>query len=107
MGGGKRLSLPKLMKFVPEHIDTYVEPFVGGGAMLFAIKFKRAIINDSNEELINAYRTIRDDVDALIEILKDMPYELEFLRKCVPGTEIKRHFTSVQILNVPHALSIF
>ncbi len=79
--GGKRLSLPKLMKFVPEHIDTYVEPFVGGGAMLFAIKFKRAIINDSNEELINAYRTIRDDVDALIEILRDMPYELEFFKE--------------------------
>lgn len=79
--GGKRRSLPKLMNFVPQHIDTYVEPFVGGGAMLFAIKFKRAIINDSNEELINAYRTIRDDLDGLIEILRDMPYELEFFKK--------------------------
>ncbi len=79
--GGKRRSLPKLMNFVPEHIETYVEPFVGGGAMLFAIKFKRAIINDCNEELINAYRTIRDDLDGLIEILKDMPYELEYFKE--------------------------
>ncbi len=79
--GGKRRSLPKLMTFVPEHIETYVEPFVGGGAMLFALKFKRAIINDSNKELINAYRTIRNDVKGLIEILKDMPYELEYFKQ--------------------------
>ena len=79
--GGKRLSLPKLMSFVPEHIETYVEPFVGGGAMFFAIKFERAIINDSNSELINAYRVIRDDVDGLIEILKEMPYNLEFFKE--------------------------
>ena len=79
--GGKRRSLPRLMKFVPEHISTYVEPFVGGGAMLFALKFDRAVINDSNVELMNAYRVIRDDVDNLIAILKDMPYDLEFFKE--------------------------
>lgn len=79
--GGKRRSLKHLMNYVPEHISTYVEPFVGGGAMLFALKFDRAIINDSNAELINAYCVIRDDVDELIKILKDMPHNLEFFKE--------------------------
>ena len=79
--GGKGRNLKNLFKFVPEHISTYVEPFVGGGAMLFALKFDKAIINDSNSELINAYCIIRDDVNELIRLLKDMPYELEFYKE--------------------------
>ena len=75
--GGKRRSLPVLLSYVPDVVDTYVEPFVGGGAMLFATRFKRAIINDSNEELICAYKAVRDDLEGLKKLLKTFRYDKE------------------------------
>lgn len=75
--GGKRRSVPILLSYVPDVIDTYVEPFVGGGAMLFATRFKKAIINDSNEELICAYKAVRDDLEELKRILKTFRYDKE------------------------------
>ena len=59
--GGKRQIIDKLLKLVPENYDTYYEPFVGGGALLFELSPKKAVINDSNKELMNVYRTIADD----------------------------------------------
>ena len=56
--GGKRQILDKLKKHVPENFDTYYEPFIGGGALLFELSPKKAIINDSNEELMNVYRCL-------------------------------------------------
>ena len=75
--GGKRRSLPVLMSYMPEHIDTYVEPFVGGGAMLFALKFKKAVISDLNPELICAYKAIRDDLEGLKKLLQTFKYDKE------------------------------
>ena len=59
--GGKRQILDKLIKYVPEDFNTYYEPFVGGGALFFELSPKNAVINDSNEELINVYRCIKDE----------------------------------------------
>ena len=57
-------------------ITKYAEPFVGGGAVLFDILSKydleEVYISDINAELINAYQIIRDDIDALIEVLSTM-----------------------------------
>ncbi len=75
--GGKRRSLPKLMRYVPRNISTYVEPFVGGGAMFFALKFKRALINDSNPELMAAYKVLKDKPYELIELLKTFKFDKE------------------------------
>jgi DNA adenine methylase len=75
--GGKRRSLPVLLSYVPEVVDTYVEPFVGGGAMFFALKFKHAIINDCNEELICAYKAIRDNLEELKSVLRTFRNEKE------------------------------
>ena len=50
--GGKRQLLEQIVPRIPEH-NTYYEPFVGGGAVLFRMQPKKAVINDSNEELIN------------------------------------------------------
>ena len=69
--GGKRQLLDVLMKNLPPKFNTYVEPFVGGGALLFELIPKRAIISDTNYELINAYRVIRDNVEELIDSLKN------------------------------------
>ena len=69
--GGKRQLLPEILKYVPRDIERYYEPFIGGGALLFALSPHRAVVGDSNAELINCYRVIRDSVDGLIEALKD------------------------------------
>ena len=67
--GGKRQLLERLMPLFPEIYTTYCEPFIGGGAVLFALQPKKAIINDINSELIGVYRAIKNDVDALIKRL--------------------------------------
>lgn len=71
--GGKRQLLPEILKYLPKNIgkNTYFEPFLGGGALLFELQPKKAIVNDSNGELINCYRVIQNQVEELIEILKD------------------------------------
>ncbi len=75
--GGKRRILNKLLPFVPKNIETYVEPFVGSGAMYFNLTFKKAIINDLNYELICAYKQIRDDVESLQHLLNTFSYDKE------------------------------
>ena len=74
--GGKGQLLKEIEQYYPfadEHITKYAEPFVGGGAVLFDIlskyNLKEIYISDINAELINTYRIIRDDVDALIKML--------------------------------------
>src|SRR5690606_32565984 len=61
-----------------EKFTIYYEPFVGGGAVLFDIQPKRAVINDVNFELMNLYEVIRDNVDLLIEDLKKHKNEKEY-----------------------------
>ena len=57
--GGKRQIIDKLKKYVPDEFNTYYEPFVAGGALLFELSPKNADINDSNKELIKVY--IKDE----------------------------------------------
>jgi len=69
--GGKRQILDKLKQYIPEEFDTYYEPFVGGGALLFELEPKKAVINDSNEELMNVYRVLcnEDKFNKMVRIL--------------------------------------
>ena len=59
--GGKRSIVDKLIALSPKEYGTYYEPFVGGGAMLFELQPKRAVINDLNKELMNVYECIKDE----------------------------------------------
>lgn len=70
--GGKRQIIPVIKDYLPKDLSslTYCEPFVGGGALLFYLQPKNAIINDYNTELINVYRVIKEHVDELIVSLK-------------------------------------
>jgi DNA adenine methylase len=68
--GGKRQLLSQIVPLIPKQFSTYVEPFIGGGAVLFELQPKRAIINDYNEELINVYQTVRDHTEDLIAELE-------------------------------------
>lgn len=56
--GGKRQILDKLKKYIPDEYNTYYEPFIGGGALLFELSPRSAVINDSNAELINVYQVL-------------------------------------------------
>lgn len=70
--GGKREVIKKhLHCLVPKKYNTYVEPFVGGGAMLFYLRPKEAIINDINYELITTYKLVQENVYELIEKLDE------------------------------------
>lgn len=69
--GGKRQLLEEIEKRLPKRISYYVEPFVGGGAVLFDRQPQYVRINDYNKELINVYRVVRDNPDALIAELKN------------------------------------
>ena len=70
--GGKRQLVPEIIQFFPKDADglTYYEPFVGAGAVLFGLRPQKAVINDSNEQLMTAYRTIKNDVESVIKMLK-------------------------------------
>lgn len=68
--GGKRQLLDEITPLLPKRINSYCEPFLGGGAVLFSIQPSRAIVNDLNGDLIAVYETIRDDVESLIADLK-------------------------------------
>ena len=59
--GGKRSIIDKLINLAPEDFNTYYEPFVGGGAMLYELQPKKAVINDYNTELMNVYECIKDE----------------------------------------------
>jgi len=59
--GGKRQIIDKLKMYVPDEYNTYYEPFVGGGALLFELSPKTAVINDYNEELMNVFNCIKDE----------------------------------------------
>jgi DNA adenine methylase len=69
--GGKRQIIDRLTNGLPEYC-RYFEPFVGGGALLFELKPKKATISDINCDLINCYKIIRDDVNGLITFLSDL-----------------------------------
>ena len=69
--GGKTQLLPVLMQQVPTSFDTYIEPFLGGGALFFALRPTNAIISDSNPELINLYRQIAVAVEGVINALDE------------------------------------
>ena len=79
--GGKGQLLSQLEQHLPQDLKgqefTYIEPFVGGGAMFFYMlqrfpNIKRAIINDVNSYLITAYQVIKNSPDDLIERLADL-----------------------------------
>jgi DNA adenine methylase len=79
--GGKTQLLEPLLEVFPKRVNTYYEPFLGGGAVFFAMamqkRFQRAVINDWNQEIIEVYKTIRDYPEDLIGQLARLKYSRE------------------------------
>jgi DNA adenine methylase len=81
--GGKRQLLPQIKEYVPSNFNTYYEPFLGAGAVLFSLAPKNAVINDTNKELINLYKVIKSKrkLKLLIESLKTHDITEEYYYK--------------------------
>ena len=65
--GSKRLQADEILKNVPAQFNTYFEPFVGGGSILYAIHPKKAICGDICEPLIALWNEIKDSPEELAE----------------------------------------
>lgn len=93
--GGKGQLLEQFMPLFPKKFNRYLEPFVGSGAVFFYIiqkfKPKEIIISDINEELINTYEIIRDDVERLIVELKQ--------HKEYHSVEGKKYYLTIRATN--------
>lgn len=84
--GGKNWLLKNIDKHLPQEIENYYEPFLGGGSVFFHLKSNNLIKNksylsDTNADLINTYRTIKNNVEELISVLKDFENNEEFYYK--------------------------
>lgn len=88
--GGKTQLIGQIADTLPQELSTeeftYLEPFVGSGAMLFWFlahfpTLKKAVINDLNEDLVNAYKTIKRKPHELIAVLKNFEEEFNALEK--------------------------
>ena len=105
--GGKTQLVKEIDKAIPTHLKqsrfTYIEPFVGGGAVLFWIlqryhNVERAIINDINADLMNSYLTIKENVEDLISILSRWEKEYHFLEDN-PTKRKQYYYTRREIFN--------
>lgn len=79
--GGKRQLLPELLGNIPKIYNRYFEPFVGGGALFFELQPQNAYISDLNEELINLYLAVRDNVFELMSELEQHKNSKEYFLK--------------------------
>lgn len=98
--GGKRQLMPSIVEHLPENIQSYqyIEPFIGGGAVLFNLQPQNALINDFNEELINVYKVIKQSPGKLIADLikhKNNPEYFYKIRSLDRSEQFKK-LTAVQ-----------
>lgn len=74
--GGKDRLWPQLSELMPKTFSRYFEPFLGGGAVFFRLMEQgfsgEAFLGDINQSLIEMYEEVRDDVDDVIEVLKQL-----------------------------------
>ena len=70
--GGKRRVIPSIVKVIPDKFNAYYEPFLGGGALFFALQkyLNKTFLSDFNDDLISTYIAIQQDVSAVVECLK-------------------------------------
>lgn len=96
--GGKRQLMLELLKNMPENYNRYFEPFIGGGALFFYLQPDNAYISDMNEELINLYQVVRDNVDELVADLQKHDISKEYFMEIrnIDRTEEYENWSDVQ-----------
>lgn len=91
--GGKTQILPYLLQYIPGEYGSYIEPFIGGGALFYSLQPQKAILGDANIDLIYTYQVVKDNVEALIALLGTYVYNKDFyynLRKQEPIDPVER-----------------
>ena len=82
--GGKGSSVERLLQLIPEHIDTYVEPFVGSGALFFSLNFDKSIkittTNKVNDETIAIFLNSKYPSIITIARINETIIEIPLLR---------------------------
>ena len=68
--GNKSRYIKFILPHIPKDYNTYYEPFVGTGALFLSLQPSKWIINDINDDLINLYIAVRDDLPNLLKSLK-------------------------------------
>ena len=76
--GGKRQLMSDLRREMPSSFEAYYEPFIGGAALLMSLQPQKAFISDMNRELVNLYRIVKNEPDALISALNNHRNEEEY-----------------------------
>ena len=74
--GGKTDELEMILPHIPSNIETYLEPFVGGGSLFFHLNPMKAVISDVHKELICLYQSIKDEKsNDIYTFMKETPNE--------------------------------
>jgi DNA adenine methylase len=76
--GGKRGLIAQIQAHLPASFNRYLEPFVGGAALFFHLRPRRAILSDTNERLVRTYRGLQRDPERVIDLLGGFRYERGF-----------------------------
>ncbi len=76
--GGKTQLIAQLSEHIPASFNKYIEPFIGGGSFFFYLNPSKAVIADSNQDLVVTYKAIRDQVDDVISVLEKYRNEASF-----------------------------
>lgn len=96
--GGKTQLIPEIEKVIPKKFYskefTFIEPFVGSGAVLFWMienfpNIRKVVINDINKDLTNTYKTIKEQPEKLISILEKLENEYH---KLIEKEELKKEY---------------
>jgi len=92
--GGKRWLVTSLTRIIADiEYGTYREPFLGGGALFFALRPKLAVLSDINEDLINTYQQVKRQSQALLANLRNLPINKDtynFMRRWPGGSSVHR-----------------
>lgn len=91
--GGKRRLLEHLLALVPQKFGRYFEPFLGGGAVYFALKPECATLSDKNDELIECYKAVKEDPEGVITELRKLKNSEESyyrVRDMVPASGTRK-----------------
>jgi DNA adenine methylase len=94
--GGKKTLAPTLLSLIPTH-TTYVEPFLGGGALFFAKPQSQVeVINDLNREVVNFYQVAKNNFDALQQQVQSTPHSRALSRDAFVMYENPHLFNEVE-----------
>lgn len=95
-GGGKHKEIPHFEKYIPSKINTYYEPFLGGGAVYFYLAPQKAHLADVNDNLIHFYNDlkinfdiVKQELSSLQSIYETNRYDFEELKKLNQDEHVK------------------